>query len=72
MIECTDLFVDAEWACAHLQGDQMRVNIQLKGTNKIILVHIRIDSIANFLDQCRRAQNKARSVAIDTSDSKAF
>jgi hypothetical protein len=66
MIECTDLFEDAEWACAHvMQGGIARINIQPSKRNTIYTVHIRIDSIANFLDQCRRTQNKM-------SDSKAI
>jgi hypothetical protein len=69
MIECTDLFVDTEWACAHIMGDDMaRINVQPRGSNRIFTVHIRISKIANFLEQLRRAQH----VSKDTSDSKAF
>lgn len=72
MIECTELFEDAEWACAHvMQGGVVRINVQPNKRDMIFTVHIRIDSLANFLEQCRRAQNKAKSVSTDTSDSKA-
>lgn len=69
MIECTDLFVDAEWACAHVNGDDIaRINIQPAKRNVIYTVHIHISKISNFLEQLRRAQH----VSIDTNDSKPF
>jgi hypothetical protein len=71
IVECTDLFVDAEWACAHVMRDDMvRINIQQNKRNMIYTVHVRISKISNFLEQLRRAQNQLQLVATDTSDPK--
>jgi hypothetical protein len=59
MINCTELFVDAEWAAAHIHDkDTIRVNIQQR--NRIYCIHMNIDKISPFLERVRREQQQQR------------
>jgi hypothetical protein len=61
MIECTDLFPDAEWAGAHIHGsDVIRINIQQH--QELRLVHMRISKLSEFIDAIQVAQKVYRRV----------